>query len=104
MYEEFPHTVTFQKKERVSDGMGGGTDEWVNVFTTEAHVQPITGRNRILAQQLETPVTTKVYYPYQEGAKPGMRIQHGSNTLRMDSDPIDQGGLGEVMMVECEQL
>lgn len=104
IYDEYPHTIIFQNKEKVSDGMGGHTEGWVNLFTTPAHVQPITGQNRILAQQLSTPITTKVFYPYQEGARPGMRIQHGSQTLLMKSDPINQGGLNEVMMIECEQL
>lgn len=99
---KWPHMVTFEQKQRIDDGMGGGTDEWTPFITTQAHVQPLSGYKRIVAQQNETPVTTRVYYPYQEGITPKMRAIYREKVLTLTSDPIDQGGMGRVLMVECD--
>ncbi|SDX62695.1 phage head closure protein [Salimicrobium album] len=101
--DEFPHHIVFQKKTTTSDGLGGGTESWTDFFDTEAHVQPISGYSRIVAQAQETPITTRVYFPYTDTSLPPsqVRIQYGTKILAPQSDPIDQGGLHEVMMVEC---
>lgn len=102
----WPHTAEFQQyQEGASDGMGGYKEgSWQTLFTTEAHFQPISGYTRIVAQQQESPVTTKLYYPYSDTAiKPGARVLwvERDKTLTTKSDPIDQGGAGEDLVVEC---
>lgn len=114
---EFPHTVTFQKYERVPDGGGGYTENWIDFLTTEAHVQPISSNQYAQAQQLEKPIDHNIFYPYQEGVKGSMRaIWHDREekkvvdgveqmvklTLSLRSNPLDQGGLGEVNMVKAQ--
>lgn len=103
--DEFPHHVVFQQKQTVDDGLGGSVESWVDLYDTEAHVQPISGYTRIVAQAQETPITTRVYFPYTDTQLPPsqVRIQHGTKTLIPQSDPIDQGGMGEVLMVECRE-
>lgn len=105
---EYPHTVTFQSyTPGQSDGMGGTTEgTWEDYYTTEAHVQPLSGYKRIVAQQQQTPITTRLYYPYTDTViKPDMRALwvDRDKELSMKSDPIDQGGMGEVFMVECDE-
>lgn len=98
----WPHSITFQEKQKVPDGGGGYTTSWVDAFTSDAHVQPITGSQRFQAQQLETPVNTRVYLP-TSGAKSSMRIvwhDRNDTIISLKSDPIDQGGLGETYMIE----
>jgi SPP1 family predicted phage head-tail adaptor len=44
---ELDQRITFQKRQRVSDGMGGSTDTWVNITTLSsvwAHVRPKSGK------------------------------------------------------------
>ena len=104
----YPHTVEFQHYVEGGRDEYGGTlpGEWQPYYTTEAHVQPLSGYKRIVAQQNQTPVTMRVYYPYSDTViKPDMRmlwVDRGK-TLSIESDPIDQGGMGEVMMVECNE-
>ena len=101
----YPHTISVVYETEGYQGDGGtwipGSEE--TLFTTKAHVQPITGRQRFQAQQLETPINHKVFYPAKAGVKPNMRmIWHDRNDqeIALKSDPIDQGGLGKVYMVE----
>lgn len=106
----YPHEGTFQEYTTVPDGMGGSTKEWSDVFTTECHVQPITGQERANARQLETSIDHKVFYPYNDGITSAMRLKwhdrqdSDGNSLVIDLkfDPIDQGGIGEILMVEGE--
>lgn len=105
MYEEFPHEITFQENKAVGDGGGGkGKPNWVDFFSTEAFVSPVTSREFYLAQQTKTPIDYNVFYPYQDGVRPSMRIKYGEKYLAIKSKPIDQGGQGEILMIKCEQL
>lgn len=103
--DRYPDTVEFQSRERVSDGMGGETyGDWTTFFTTEANVQPISGYTRIVAQQQESPITTKIFFPFTETViKPSTQAIHGNKTYTVKSDPIDQGGRGRILMVECNE-
>ena len=102
MNDEFPHTVTFQKKTRTPDGHGGYTETYNDFLTTEALVDPLSGTERYQAMQMQSPVNSRIYYPYQEGVTADMRAfwVDRDKTLEVKSDPIDQGGQGEIMKVE----
>ncbi|MFT4415320.1 phage head closure protein [Fredinandcohnia humi] len=109
MIKEFPHEITFQKEGKVPDGGGGRKSTgWIDEFTTEAFVCPVSSKERYLAQQAQTPVDYNVFYPYQEGVKSSMRIKWTekgvTKYLNPKSKPIDQGGLGEILMLKCEEL
>lgn len=100
----YPHTVTFQQYVEVSDGGGGYTKEWSDLLTTEAHVQPISGQEYAQAQQLTNPIDHNIYFPYQEGVTGSMRaywIDRGK-TLDIQSEPLDQGGMGEILLVKAK--
>jgi SPP1 family predicted phage head-tail adaptor len=100
---EFPHTVTFQKFEKVPDGGGGHIEEWSDYLTTEAFVCPVDAKEMIQSQQTSNPVNHSVFYPYQEGVKGDMRViwHDRDETLKVRSAPLDQGGQGEIMAVKC---
>lgn len=101
---EFPHTVTFQEFTEVDDGGGGKEKKWADLFTTEAHVQPVSSKEFVSAQQLTNKIDHKIFYPFQEGVKGYMRafwIDKGKH-LDLRSNPLDQGGMNEIMMVKAE--
>ena len=54
------HRVTFEKQTRVADGAGGWTDSWAAERSCWAKVEPLSGRERPSAMQLEHPVTHRV--------------------------------------------
>ncbi|MDE1375024.1 phage head closure protein [Bacillus sp. FSL W8-0445] len=105
MYEEFPHTITFQKFEQIPNGGGGFKKEWVDAITDcEAFVDSLTGKEYYQAQQLENPVEYNVYFPYREDVKNDMRIiwkDRNDRVLVIQSPPIDQGGQGEILCFKC---
>jgi len=102
--DEFPHQVTFQKYTETPDGGGGYTKTWADLFTSEAHVQPVSSREYMSAQQLSNPIDHEIYYPFSDGIKGNMRALwvDRDKTLDLRSNPLDQGGLGEILMVKAQ--
>ena len=100
--DEFPHAIIFQDLIEMDDGGGGKIKTWVNLFSSAAHVQPIKSSEFSSAQQLVNPIDHEIYYPYQKGVKGYMRVLHGTDILELRSSPLDQGGMGEIMMVKAQ--
>lgn len=102
MSEEYPHVITFQSFQPIPDGGGGYEEGWTDFLTTEAFVCPVSSNERYQAQQTQSPISHSIFYPYQTGVKPDMRVIHGDDILTLHSKPIDQGGQGEILMVKAE--
>lgn len=102
-FDEFPHTITFQTyQEGGSDGAGGYTEpSWNDFVTTEALVTPISSREIAQAEQTRNPIDFEVYYPYRTDVSPSMRVKYDDVFLSIKTEPMDQGGQHEVMMIEC---
>lgn len=63
-FRDLRHRVTFEKQTRVADGAGGWTDSWAAERSCWAKVEPLSGRERQSAMQLEHPVTHRVTVRY----------------------------------------
>lgn len=101
---DFPHTVTFQNLIEADEVGGGKVKDWVDLFTSEAHVQPVKSSEYESARQLTNPIDHKIFYPFKEGVKGYMRALwlDRDKTLELRSNPLDQGGMGEIMMVKAQ--
>ena len=80
------HRVTIQRFDRVDDGGGGTEERWVDVATVWAGVEPIRGRERLEAMQLEQSVSHRVvirYRPDVDGRN--MRIVHRGRALHVQA-------------------
>ncbi|MBL3648435.1 phage head closure protein [Bacillus sp. RHFS10] len=102
IYEEFPHEITFQRMGKVPDGGGGYEEGYVDYITTEALVSGVSSREFYQAQQLQTPIECNVYFPYRTDIEKTMRIIYESKILILKSEPIDQGGMHEVLNLKCQ--
>lgn len=59
-----------------ADGMGGRTaDTWQAVATIWGQVDPLSGKERLAAAQIEADVTHEITIRYRTGVVPKMRIQ-----------------------------
>lgn len=103
--DEFPHKVTFQRKDRVSDGGGGWIESWKNVDkdpnTYPAFVTDISSREYGQAGGTVNPIEKEIYFPYRSDILPDMRVllEDGS-AVSIKTRPIDQGGQHEVMLIQ----
>lgn len=102
---EYPHDFVIEKETEVSDGAGGKMKDWNTFKDAVGHVQPLSGETFFKAQQLESKVNYKVFMDYDEEIlmehkTQKLRVFHNQNPFNIDSI-IDQGGLGEIMVLMC---
>ncbi|PAD36352.1 hypothetical protein CHH48_05570 [Terribacillus saccharophilus] len=104
-YDEFPHEIIFQQEvQGGSDGLGGWIPGgWQDFDTSEALVTPVSSREIAQAEQTRNPIDYEVYYPYRTDIEPSMRVMYEGKVLSIVSEPMDQGGQHEVMLIECSK-
>ena len=54
------HRVTLQRKQTTSDGVGGQDVVWTDLAEIWAAVRPLSGRDRLQAEQVQSTVTFRV--------------------------------------------
>lgn len=98
-HAEYPHTVTFQKLSRVSDGGGGWIQSWSDVLTISGFVDTPSSREIFTAQQLNNPLDRNLFFAYREDIEADMRCTCKGVSYELIGRPQDQGGQEEVMKV-----
>jgi SPP1 family predicted phage head-tail adaptor len=85
------HPVTLQKLgTRVDDGMGGGAIPFEDVVELRASIEPLSGREQLLAGQMEAELTHRIRIRFYPGVKPHWRIVYndllnGTRVFDIDS-------------------
>lgn len=78
------HRVTLQRFVAVDDGGGGTVEDWQDVATVWAAVEPIRGRERLEAMQLEQAVDHRVVIRYRPGLDGrNMRVLYRGRALHV---------------------
>lgn len=66
--------VTIQQAVETPDGGGGSSIDWQDVATVWAEVRPLSGRERLQAQQLESAVNYRIRIRFRSDITAGMRL------------------------------
>jgi SPP1 family predicted phage head-tail adaptor len=76
----FNRPITIQKRTDTKDSMGGATRTWSNYIKTMAHIEPIGGAERPVAQQLYANNRSKFLIRYRpsQNIDASMRILYRS--------------------------
>lgn len=98
-YNEFPHSVTVESKQKVSDGSGGFKTEWAKFADMNAFVDTPSSKERLIAQQAQNPLDRYMYYPYRKDILSTMRVIFDGDIYELAGRAEDQGGQHEVMRV-----
>jgi SPP1 family predicted phage head-tail adaptor len=79
------HRIIIQSLQKVDDGGGGYTEDWVNIGNVWASVQPLQGRELFQAQQVQAELSHKVRIRYREGIVPSMRVVFNNRIMEIQS-------------------
>ncbi len=96
--------VEFQRSTTVSDGGGGGAVTWALLFKRWAEVRPLSGNERLQADQLEAARNYRITVPRdaQTGALlPSDRVVWLDKTMQIRFI-ADAGTSKREMMIDCE--
>ena len=81
---ELRHRITIQQKTVTQDTAGVITETWADLVTVWAAIEPLTGREKFLAQQVYTDMTTRVRIRYRSGIDPAMRLKYNSRIFEIN--------------------
>lgn|SRR5690625_3468587 len=95
------HRIEIQKKDRVSDGGGGYYYDWVIVATVWASVEPLSAREFLQAQAVQSEVTARITIRYRDDITPDMRILHRGQTYYIQGVLADNRSGLEYLTLPC---
>lgn len=97
------HRIQLQGKRRVPDGGGGWSHDWVTSRTVWARVEPLSGREFVAAQTVQSEVTTRITIRYRDDVTPDMRIMHRGKIYNIRAVlPDNRSGL-EYLTLPCAE-
>lgn len=94
--------VTLQRPVRTDAGGGAATLTWVNAASMFARVEPLSGREREIADRVASRVTHKVLIRYRDDVSPKMRFAAKTRVLEIDA-VLDLEGDGRWLQCLCEE-
>ena len=77
------HRITLQKPVITRDSIGQELEEWQDVATVWASIEPLSGKEYFNAQQTNSEVTTKITLRYLLGVTSQMRIIFQKHTYNI---------------------
>ena len=101
------HRITFQQFSGTLDDFGDplqvDDDNWVDVATTWAAIDPISGREFYAAEQSQSEVSHKIRCRYRTGLDTAMRITYGKRRFKIIS-LIDWEERHESLLLMCKEV
>lgn len=97
------HRVDFQRLEITQDSDGAIEEAWVNSFPTmiSAEIMPISGRELIAANAVQSTVNTRIRIRYRLGIVPSMRVVHRGTYYNIDAIIPDQDSGESYLTLNC---
>ena len=77
------HRITLLKQVNEVNDYGASTQSWKRVATVWADVRPLSGREYVSAQQVQSEVTTQIWLRHIEGIKPTMKVKFGKREFEI---------------------
>lgn len=100
MIGRYPHFIILQSKFKVSNGAGGFDVYWVQYGKSKARVAPITGRESVFAQRIQSETTHTITLPYRKDVKSEHRVVFDGRPFRIHS-VINNNERGRYLVLEC---
>lgn len=96
------HKVTIERGTESQNEYGEARLTWATLTTRRAFVRPLSGRERLLAEQVQSDVTHKVTMREYTGLTPRDRFVFDSRTLNIVS-VIEKSNVPHHMEVMCRE-
>ena len=97
------HRIELQTSTDSQNATGENIQSWAKTADLWASIEDLSGRELLLAQQVEAEVTTRVVIRYRAGVTAKQRIVSGSRTLEIES-VIDSEGRERRLELLCKEL
>jgi SPP1 family predicted phage head-tail adaptor len=82
---ELNKRITIQRKKTTLNSYGENIQDWENLITIWASINPIVGKEYFAAETINSEVTHKIKVRYLNIIKPNMRIEFNSRIFTIQS-------------------
>jgi SPP1 family predicted phage head-tail adaptor len=100
---ELRHRITIQKLVNTQDTFGQPVEQWSNVVTVWASVNPIVGKEFFAAETVNSEVSHKIRIRYKQDITPDMRIKFKDRYFSIQS-VIDYQERNMELQLMCKEL
>ncbi|MGI5892088.1 MAG: phage head closure protein [Bacillota bacterium] len=97
------HRVTLQQKTVIEDDLKQHTENWTDIATVWARIEPLSGREYFAARQENTEVTTRITIRYLPGITTDSRVVFGGRVFEVLS-AIDPEERCESLILMCNEV
>lgn len=99
------HRITLQANAAVQDpATGYMVPGWIEVAQVWAAIEPLSAREFIAAQAVQSDVTTRIVIRHRAGVSPAMRILHGDRIYNITGVLADPKTGREYLTLPCTEL
>jgi SPP1 family predicted phage head-tail adaptor len=97
------HRVTFERRIDQQDSVTGGvTTVWSALFTdVPAAIEPLTARELIAAQAVQSKITARITVRYRNGLVATQRIKHGTRIYNPEGIIPDRDSGLDFVTIPC---
>ena len=95
--------ITLQYPTRVTDGMGGFTETWVDAATVWAAIWPLSSREGLAAGQVAGEVTHRIRIRYRSGIRTSWRVRYGERYYNIAGPPVDPNTAHRWLDIPCRE-
>lgn len=94
--------ITLQARSTSQDGLGQQVTTWADVATVWASIEPMGGRELMLAQAIKSESTHKVQTRYLAGVNAAMRIKYGERIFNIQN-VNDENERHRMLIISCSE-
>ena len=97
------HRITLQSVSTTPDSSGDRVEAFATFATVWARVEPLTGREQFIAQQIQSETNYRVEIRYRAGVVATMRVLFGGRTFEVVS-VLNVGERNSDLHLMCREL
>lgn len=97
------HRITIQQISSTQDDYGQPIDEWTDIATVWASIEPITGREFFAADTINSEISHRIRMRYKPGILPSMRVKFKTRYFDIQS-VINYNELNTDLQLMCKEL
>ena len=99
------HRVTLQRKQQTQNPQTGAmVTTWVTEATVPAAVEPLSAREFIAAQAVQSDVSVRIRVRYRPGITSAMRLLHDGKVYNITGVLADKDSGREYLTLPCAEL
>lgn len=94
--------VLIQRRQQAQDDFGQPSTSWATVAETFADIEPLNGRELILARSAQSEITHNVVIRYRPGITTAMRINYNGRFFNIRA-VMDQNERHKILTLQCTE-